>query len=1248
MPLIPSHVPPIIDRTTEIERILKKRIMVLDGAWGVMLQGMPLSEQEYRGERLANHESDIKGCIDALSLTRPDIIQSVQKQYLDAGADILTTNTFTATRFGLLEFGLESYVYEINREAARLARETADEYTRRNPSKPRFVAGSIGPTNKTLSLSPDVNDPGYRDVRFDEMVNAYSEAAKGLLHGGAHILMVETVFDTLNAKAALYAIETLFEELGARVPIMVSFTAVDLSGRNLSGQTAEAFNASISHVPLLSVGINCSLGSEQIRPFLTDIAGVAPHFVSCHPNAGLPNEFGEYDETANRMAANLREFAESGLVNIVGSCCGSAPEHTRAIANVVNDITPRRRPEPGANTTLSGLEALEIRPDSNFVNVGERANVTGSARFRRLIRGNKYEEAVSVARQQVEDGAQILDINMDEGLLDSEAAMQRYLKLLASEPDISRLPIMVDSSNFSVIEAGLKCIQGKGVVNSISLKEGKAEFIRQARIVKRYGAAVIVMAFDEDGQADTMERKVDICARSYDILTREAGFAPQDIIFDPNIFAVGTGIAEHNEYALAYIESARELKRRFPLSHVSGGVSNVSFSFRGNNPVREALHSVFLYHAIQAGMDMGIVNAGQLEVYEAIEPSLRQAAEDVILNRRADATERLLELASGMSDIARRSSSARSELDEEQAQWRALPVSERIRHALVNGIDSHIQSDVEEARLQAERALHVIEGPLMDGMNAVGDLFGSGRMFLPQVVKSARVMKKAVAVLVPYIDAEQEDGGALRSNGKIVIATVKGDVHDIGKNIVGVVLGCNNYEVIDLGVMTPFQRILDAARDENADVIGLSGLITPSLEEMTTVAREMNRQGFHIPLLIGGATTSPAHTAVKIAPEYPRGVIHVRDASRSVTTMNALLNEDTRQDYINQAYSRYERIRTDRAARGAQSQLLSLDEARQRRLSFDWNSTVALPPSFTGVKVFEDYPLDELVDYISWTPFFGAWELRGAYPAILDSNAYGEEARRLFDDANRLLRKMIDNRAVIGRAVIGFFPANSVGDDVELYADENRDQALATFHFLRQQWDKSRQRANLPQEDFCLADFIAPKSSGTADYIGAFVVTAGVGGEEYAASLEASNDDYSAILSRSLADRLAEAFSERMHERVRKEFWGYSPGENLNSELLLKEEYQGIRPAFGYPACPDHTENATLWRLLDAERRIGARLTENFAIMPAASTAGLYFAHPESRYFGVGRIGSDQVEDYAQRKGSPAREIARWLSSNLM
>ncbi len=1236
---------PIVDCTAEIERILDERVMVLDGAWGVMLQRMPLSEEDYRGERFNDHCHDIKGCIDALCLTQPGIVLDVQRQYLDAGADILTTNTFTATRFGLSEFGLESYAYEINHAAARLARMTADEFTERQPEKPRFVAGSIGPTNKTLTLSPDVNDPGYRDISFDELVDAYMDAARGLLEGGVHILLVETVFDTLNAKAALYAIESIFDEIGVRVPVMVSFTAVDLSGRNLSGQTAEAFCASVSHIPLLSVGINCSLGSDQIRPFLTSIAGTATQFVSCHPNAGLPNEFGEYNETTSHMSANLREFAASGLANIVGSCCGSTPEHTRAIAEAVKGIVPRERLATGANTVLSGLEALELRPDSNFTNIGERANVTGSARFRRLVRRGKYEEAISVAREQVENGAQILDINMDEGLLDSEAAMERYLKLIAAEPDISRLPIMIDSSRFGVIEAGLKCLQGKGIVNSISLKEGKAEFVRQARIIKRYGAAVVVMAFDEEGQADTFERKVAICTRSYNILTEDVGFPPQDIIFDPNIFAVATGIEEHNDYAVAFIEAARELKRLFPLCHVSGGVSNVSFSFRGNDPVREALHSVFLYHAIQAGMDMGIVNAGQLAVYDDIDDDLLTASEDVILNRRADATDRLLTLAESVEKSGR--SNAQGDSSEDSAEWRTLPVEERIRHALVAGIDSSIEEDVEEARLMSDRALDVIEGPLMDGMNTVGDLFGSGRMFLPQVVKSARVMKKAVAVLIPHIDAENESSELFKSDGKIVIATVKGDVHDIGKNIVGVVLGCNNYEVIDLGVMTPFQRILDVAKDSDADVIGLSGLITPSLDEMTTVAREMSRQGFDIPLLIGGAATSPAHTAVKIAPEYQHGVIHVRDASRSVTTMNALIGKETSQEFIAQTKQRYDKVRADRASRDTQTQLLSLGDARLRRMNFDWESTVAPQPKFTGLKVFEDYPLTELGDYISWTPFFGAWELRGAYPAIFQSPIYGEEARSLFDDAQSLLQEMMDRSVIQARAVIGFFPANSVGDDVELYGDDSRREVLSTFHFLRQQWDKSRQRANLPLEDFCLADFIAPKESGIPDYIGAFVVTAGIGSEEYAASLESRNDDYNAIMSRALADRLAEALSERLHERVRKEFWGYAPNESLDNPSLLREEYQGIRPAFGYPACPDHTENGTLWKLLDAEKLINTQLTENYAILPTASTAGLYFSHPGSRYFGVGRIGRDQVEDYALRKGMSVSDISRWLSPNI-
>ena len=1227
------------DRTAEIESILEERVMVLDGSWGVMLQSMGLSEEQYRGERFTDHERDLKGCIDVLVLTQPDIVEDTQRRYLDAGADILTTNTFTATRFGLSEFGLQSHVYEINRQAARLARNVTDDYSDRTPNRPRFVAGSIGPTNKTLSISPDVNDSGYRDITFDEMVDAYSDAVRGLLDGGAHILLVETVFDTLNARATLYAIESIFEERGARVPVMVSFTAVDLSGRNLSGQTAEAFYASVTHVPLLSVGINCSLGSDQIRPFLVALSNASAHFVACYPNAGLPNEFGEYDESASYMAANLSDFAENGLANIVGSCCGSRPEHTRAIADAVAGIKPRRRPSENPNTVLSGLEVLEIRADSNFVNVGERANVTGSARFRRLIRSDRYEDAVSVARQQVEDGAQILDVNMDEGMLDSEAAMERYLKLLASEPDISRVPIMVDSSRFSVIESGLRCLQGKGVVNSISMKEGEDEFIRQARIVKRYGAAVIVMAFDETGQADSVRRKVEVCDRSYRLLTERVGFAPQDIIFDPNIFAVGTGIEEHNGYAVAFIEAARQLKRRFPLSHVSGGVSNVSFSFRGNNPVREAIHSVFLYHATRAGMDMGIVNAGQLQIYEQIDPALREAVEDVVLNRRPDSTERLLEIADTVT-----ASSRRREVDD---AWRSLPVDERLKHALVNGVDAHIESDVEEARQGSERALHVIEGPLMAGMDIVGDLFGSGRMFLPQVVKSARVMKKAVAQLVPYIDAEQEDGDELRSQGKIVIATVKGDVHDIGKNIVGVVLGCNNYEVVDLGVMAPFHEILDTARAEGADVIGLSGLITPSLDEMVTVAREMDRQEFDIPLLIGGATTSVAHTAVRIEPEYSHGVIHVKDASRAVTVMNDLTTQESRARLLEDTRERYANVRVDRASRSERRRLLSIEEARARRERFDWAATVAPAPKFTGIRVFDDYPIQDLLHRIDWTPFFLTWELRGTYPSILEHPRFGREARTLFEDAKRLLTKMIEQRALTASAVVGFFPANSVGDDVELYADEGPSRVMEELHFLRQQSDKRNQRASLPKESFCLADFVAPKESGVEDHVGAFVATSGLGADEYAAALEAAHDDYGSIMVKALADRLAEALAERMHERVRKEFWGYGRDEDLDNESLIKEKYRGVRPAPGYPACPDHTEKATIWRLLDAERSIGARLTENFAMWPAATVSGFYFSHPNSHYFGVGRIGRDQVEDYARRKRMTVEEVERWLGPNL-
>ena len=1235
----PTAVHPTTDRTAELERILEQRVMVMDGSWGVMLQSQDLSEADYRGDRFADHTHDLKGCIDVLVLTQPDLIRDIQSRYLDAGADFLTTNTFTATRYGLSEFGLEDHVYEINREAARLARQVADAYSESDPDKPRFVAGSLGPTNKTLSISPDVNDPGYRDVTFDELVATYADATRSLLDGGAHILLVETTFDTLNAKAALYAVETVFEETGSRVPIMASFTAIDLSGRNLSGQTAEAFYASVSHVPLLSVGINCSLGSDQMRPFLASMANVSAHFVSCYPNAGLPNEFGEYDETADHMAANLREFVESGLANIVGSCCGSRPEHTRAIAESVAGVPPRQRPAPAANTLLSGIETLEIRADSNFINVGERANVTGSARFRRLIRRERYEDAVTVARDQVENGAQVLDVNMDEGMLDSEAAMERYLKLLAAEPDISRVPIMVDSSRFSVIEAGLKCLQGKGIVNSISLKEGEDEFVRQARVIRRYGAAVIVMAFDERGQADTMNRKVTICERSYRILTERVGFAPQDIIFDPNIFAIATGIEEHDDYAVAFIKATRELKRRFPLSHVSGGVSNVSFSFRGNDAVREAIHSVFLYHATRAGMDMGIVNAGQLRVYEDIPLDLREAVEDVVLNRRPDATERLLAIADTVRGEAR-------ETTQDDA-WRLLPVADRIQHALVNGIDSHIEADVEEARQQSERALHVIEGPLMDGMNVVGDLFGSGRMFLPQVVKSARVMKKAVAELVPFIEAEQRDTDAPRSNGKVVIATVKGDVHDIGKNIVGVVLGCNNYEVVDLGVMAPFQNILDAAREHKADVIGLSGLITPSLDEMVTVAREMKRQDFDIPLLIGGATTSVAHTAVRIEPEYPHGVIHVKDASRSVTTMNQLVSEDTRTHLLKDTRQRYQKTRADRASRADRRRLLSIDEARDRRETFDWRATAAPAPTFTGTRIFHDYPIQDLVDRIDWTPFFLAWELRGTYPTILDHPTYGREARTLFRDARNLLDKIIAKKAFTARAVIGLYPANSIGDDIQLYTDETRDSVLTTFHFLRQQTDKSNQRANLPRNNFCLADFIAPRDYGVPDYIGAFVVTAGHGTDQFAAALEEAHDDYGAIMSKALADRLAEAFAERLHERVRRELWAYAPQEDLTNDNLIKERYRGIRPAPGYPACPDHTEKATLWRLLDAERATGARLTESYAIWPTASVAGLYIAHPASHYFGTGPLTQDQVSDYATRKQIPIEEAQRWLRPNL-
>ncbi|MDP6453116.1 MAG: methionine synthase [SAR202 cluster bacterium] len=1229
----------IIDRTSEIERILEQRVMVLDGAWGSMLQSYNLTEADFRGDRFANHSSDVQGCIDLLVLTQPQIVEEVQRQYLEAGADILETNTFTGNRYGLADYDLQDHVYEINRNAATIARRIADEYTVMNPDKPRYVAGVLGPMNKTLSLSPDVNDPGYRDVTFDDVASAYAECVRALLDGGAQILLVETIFDSLNGKAALYAIESVFEEKQVSVPVMASFTVVDMSGRNLSGQTPEAFYASATHVPLLSVGINCSLGSDEMRTFLAGIADVSSHFVSCHPNAGLPNEFGDYDETAEHMSTNLKDFVVNGYANIVGSCCGSTPEHTKAIVDAVGGLQPRRRPQENTNTILSGLELLEIRPDSNFINIGERANVTGSARFRRLIKTGKYEEALTVARLQVEDGAQILDINMDEGMLDSEEAMTRYLKLIASEPDISRVPVMIDSSKFSVIEAGLKCLQGKGIVNSISLKEGEEAFRQQARIIRRYGAAVVVMAFDEEGQADSVERKIAICQRSYGILVDEIGFPPQDIIFDPNIFAIATGIEEHNNYAVDFIEAAQVLKSQFPKSHVSGGVSNVSFSFRGNDAVREAIHSVFLYHAVQAGMDMGIVNAGQLVVHADIAPELRDAVEDVVLNRDPEATDRLLTLA----DTVKGTSKERK-LDD---AWRKLPVNERLSHALVQGIDQFVVEDVEEARQAAERPIHVIEGPLMGGMNVVGDLFGSGKMFLPQVVKSARVMKKAVAHLVPYIQQEQRDSGLIKTNGKVVMATVKGDVHDIGKNIVGVVLGCNNYEVIDLGVMVPFQKIIDAAIEHQADAIGLSGLITPSLDEMVTVAREMERQGLDIPLLIGGATTSVAHTAVRIDTQFDRGVVHVKDASRAVTVISDLLNDETRQGFIDDTKRRYAQVRESRASRDATERLLTIQQARLRRGTFDWTNSTAPEPRFTGVRIFDNYPLDDLVDRIDWTPFFLTWELRGAYPKILTDPTYGKEASTLFRDAQTMLERIVEKKLFTARAILGFYPANAVGDDVELYTDDDRDSVLSTFHFLRQQHDKSNLRPNMSKQNFCLADFVAPKDSGVNDYLGGFVVTAGFGVDQLAGSLEEAHDDYGSIMAKALGDRLAEAFAERLHERVRREFWGYGSDETLTNEDIIKERYQGIRPAPGYPASPDHTEKATLWNLLEAEEHTDVKLTESMAMWPGASVSGLYFAHPAAHYFGVGKLNRDQIKDYAQRKCMTIQDVERWLSPNL-
>jgi len=1220
------------ERIRRLKRLLEERIVLLDGAMGTMIQRHALDEQGFRGERFRDFGRDLKGNNDLLVLTRPDTIAAIHRAYLDAGADIIETNTFNSTSISQADYGMEALVPEMNYRAAQIARRVADDFARET-ARPAFVAGALGPTSRMCSLSPDVNDPAFRNVTYDELISTYSEAVRALLRGGVDLLLIETIFDTLNAKAALFAVHAVFEELGVEVPLIVSGTITDASGRTLSGQTTEAFWNSIRHAKPLAVGLNCALGGRQLRPYVQELARVADTYVCAYPNAGLPNAFGEYDETPQETAEILRDFASSGLVNILGGCCGTTPEHIRLVRDSVNTIQRRPVPQLPVRCRLSGLEPLNIDEATLFVNVGERTNVTGSAKFRKLIEAGDYAAALDVARQQVANGAQMVDVNMDEGMLDSEAAMTRFLHLIAAEPDIARVPIMIDSSRWTVIEAGLKCVQGKAVVNSISMKEGEAAFIDHARKVLRYGAAVVVMAFDEQGQADTLERKVAICERSYRILTEKVGFAPEDIIFDPNIFAVATGIEEHNGYSLAFIEATRLIKERLPHVMVSGGVSNVSFSFRGNDPVREAMHAVFLYHAINAGMDMGIVNAGQLAIYAEIEPELRDAVEDVVLNRRADATERLVEIAARFKGEA----GTRRQAD---LEWRHLPVAKRLEHALVKGIDDYVIEDTEEARLAFDRPLQVIEGPLMDGMNVVGDLFGSGKMFLPQVVKSARVMKRAVAHLVPFIEKEKD--GVARSNGRVVIATVKGDVHDIGKNIVGVVLQCNNFEVIDLGVMVPCEKILETARREEATFIGLSGLITPSLDEMVNVAREMQRQGFSLPLLIGGATTSPAHTSVKIAPNYKSPVVYVKDASRSVGVCQALITAGRREEFIAKVNDDHERRREQHAGKKVKAPELSIAQARANRRRIDWARPAPVPPRLHRVHRYDNYPLEDLLGYIDWMPFFNAWEFAGKFPDILTDPVVGEAASNLYADARRMLKQLIAERWLKVRAVIGLFPANAVGDDVEVYTDASRENVAATLCFLRQQKGKA---PGQPHE--CLADYIAPKASGVADYIGAFAVTAGIGIESHIARFEKAHDDYSSIMLKALADRLAEAGAEHFHEKVRRDVWGYAARESLTNEQLIREEYRGIRPAPGYPACPDHTEKAKLWALLDAERKTGIRLTESYAMYPTAAVSGWYFAHPEARYFNIGKIDRDQVEDYARRKGMSVSEMERWLSPNL-
>ncbi|MGE0133310.1 MAG: methionine synthase [Blastocatellales bacterium] len=1219
----------------QLEQLLSQRIVIIDGAMGTTLQRYQLDEAAYRGERFKDWAQELKGNHDLLNLTRPDVVAEVHRAYLEAGADIIETNTFNAQAISLTDYKMQHLAYEINVAAAGIARRVADEFMAEHPERVCFAAGAIGPMNRALSLSPDVNNPAFRAVTYDQVMQAYYDQARGLVDGGADILVVETVFDSLNSKAALFAIQKLFDDTGIRLPVMCSFTITDASGRTLSGQTVEAYWNSVSNHDLVSIGINCALGPKEMRPFIEELARIAPIHVSAYPNAGLPDPLSPtgFPETPETMAPQLRDWARQGWLNFVGGCCGTTPEHIRAIAAMVKDCAPRVVPQVEAYLRLSGLEPVTLRPDTNFVNIGERTNVTGSPKFAKLILNGEYEEALSVARQQVENGAQLIDVNMDEGMLDSEAAMVRFLNLIAAEPDIARVPIVVDSSKWSVIEAGLKCVQGKAVVNSISLKEGEEKFREQARLIRRYGAAVIVMAFDEQGQADNYERRVEICERAYRILTEEVGVPPQDIIFDPNILTVATGMEEHNNYAVDFIRATEWIKQNLPLAKVSGGVSNISFSFRGNNPVREAMHSAFLYHAIKAGMDMGIVNAGQLAVYDEIPKDLLELVEDVLLNRRADATERLIAFAETVKK--------QDKVEAKEEEWRLASVEERLSHALVKGITDFIDQDIEEARQKYGRPISVIEGPLMDGMNVVGDLFGSGKMFLPQVVKSARVMKKAVAYLQPFMEAEKAANGDARAQGKVLMATVKGDVHDIGKNIVGVVLACNNYEIIDLGVMVPCEKILKTAREQNVDIIGLSGLITPSLDEMQHVAREMQREGFTTPLLIGGATTSRVHTAVKIAPNYEPPVVHVLDASRAVPVVGALVNPETRSNFALKNQSEQNRDREMHEASRVQKTSLTLEQARANRTPIDWATTEIAKPEFTGVRLLKNFPLEQIAQFIDWSPFFHTWELKGVFPRILDDPKIGPQARKLYDDARALLERIVSRRSLRAHAVYGFWPANAVGDDIEVYADENRSRVLAVFHTLRQQNEKRAGQFNQ-----ALADFIAPRESGRIDCIGGFAVTAGVGLEELCAQFERDHDDYNSIMAKALADRLAEAFAELLHKRARAG-WGYGRDEDLSIEDLIKERYRGIRPAPGYPSQPDHTEKRLLFDLLQAEQSAGVHLTESFAMTPASSVSGLYLSHPEAKYFVLGKIERDQIEDYARRKGMEAREVERWLAPNL-